>query len=295
MKKTEKYILTCALFFVLLGTVSWAQISGDSLLLSGEIAFWPGGVATLETPNTDARIDDTGKFSFVIKKPRRLSVVRDFGDARSCLNSSKPEALYTAMSNFNVVRDDEVVAELYLQTPRFDYQLGDAYKEFHYYSEATTISGRCIDTFDDGFSAIYIFPDLAVKQGWNELSATITETSQLSETYVFSLDDSGAAYQWELETLDSDDYVGIGVSIALADEGLRLSEVQPGFPAQLAGLQVGDIITHIDNEDARAMNVGAAIMRIRGEAGKAVVLRVDQQGEVQDFELVRQQVSVPDN
>ena len=293
MTKTVKHLLLLTLFFVSLITVSWAQTSDDSLLLSGEIAFWPGGTATLETPNADTPIDDAGKFSFTIEKPRRLSVVRDYGDAVSCLNSSNPEAFYATVSYFDVVHDNEVIAEIYLQTPHFDFQIGDAYKEFHYYSKDTVISGRCKETYDDDFSSIYVFPDISVKQGWNELSVTLTEVDELSETYLFSLEDD-ATYQWELEVA-GDSYAGIGAILNQAEAGLRVEELEPNFPAQLEGLQVGDLITHVDNEDIRAMNMGAAIFRIRGALGEAVLLRVDRQGEAHIFELVRQRVSVPDN
>lgn len=293
MEKIAKLLLLFTLFFVSLTTVSWAQPGDNSLLLSGEIAFWPGGTATLETPNTDVLIDDSGKFSFTIKKPRRLSIVRDYGDAVSCLNSSNPEAFYTTVSYFDVVRGNEVIAEIYLQTPNFDFQIGDAYKEFHFYSKDTVISGRCEETFDDGFSLIYVFPDLNVKEGWNELSATLTEADELSETYLFSLD-VNTSYRWELEVA-GDSYAGIGAILNQAEEGLRVEELEPNFPAQLAGMQVGDLITHVDNEDIRAMNMGAAIFRIRGEVGEAVLLRVDRHGEAHTFELVRQRVSVPDN
>ena len=289
----SKRCLAFTLSLFLLTSVVGAQLRGD-LLVSGEIAFWPYDAATLTTPNGETSIDAAGRFSFTVEKPRRLSAVRDFGDAKNCLSSSKPDVRYTMLSSFEVMRKGEVIADLYLQTPRFDYALGEAYKEFHYYSEATTLSGRCELVYDDGTSSVYIFPELEVKAGWNRLSAVITELDDLSETFIFSLDDGGAAYNWELEALDSDDYAGIGVNLALADEGLRITEVEPGFPAQLAGLQIDDVITHIDGEDARTMNVGAAIIRIRGEAGDAVRLRVDQQGEARDIELIRRRVGTVD-
>lgn len=284
--------LICAIF--LLSNSSLAQISSDSLFVEGEVAFWNQGVAILEARGVEARIDETGSFSFFLRASSTdLDVVRDYSDARDCLTSSNPNSRRTVSSFFDITRDGDVIAELYLQTPRFDFQVGQAYKEFHYYSEATTVSGRCEDNFDDGSSNIYIFPDLSMKQGWNVLTSVITEKSDSSETYTLRLDDGDADFRWEVEALEvGETYIGIGANINSADEGLLISELYAGGALE-AGLMPGDVITHIDGEDARDMNVGAAVLRLRGHEGEAVVLHVVRQGNTIEFEIVRKTTGAP--
>ena len=41
-------------------------------------------------------------------------------------------------------------------------------------------------------------------------------------------------------------YVGIGITMQLDPQGIRIAEVSKDGPAQLAGLQVGDLVTHAD-------------------------------------------------
>lgn len=62
-------------------------------------------------------------------------------------------------------------------------------------------------------------------------------------------------------------YVGIGVTVELSTrkEGLLVSEVVPGSPAEEAGISVGDVITKVDGEEVPVIGEHVASERILGE------------------------------
>jgi putative serine protease PepD len=70
----------------------------------------------------------------------------------------------------------------------------------------------------------------------------------------------------------------LGVGIASASNGVRLSEVRPGTPAAKAGLQVGDVITAIGGERVRdATALGTAVdAKKPGDRATLTYLRNDQ-------------------
>ena len=283
------------IFAILIFGFAHAQLStpGSTLLFSDTIAFWPGGIAVIES-GKPARIAADGSFSLTLEEPDFLEPILMYEDD-NCLTRSNKNSLYSYISFFNLYRNDELFATIFLQTPRFDFELGDAYKEFHFYSEATTVSGTCTVTYDDGFSTLYVFPDLAMQQGWNVLTGTITETSDNSETYTFSLKEAQDNFLWELEAPpleNENDYIGLGIGNDYADAGFLLTEVHAQSPAARAGLLEGDIVTHVNGETVKGMNMGAYLLRMGGSEGEAIALKIIREGAVLDFRVIRGRVIV---
>lgn len=70
-------------------------------------------------------------------------------------------------------------------------------------------------------------------------------------------------------------FVGLGIEISGSDEGyVRIVEPIEGAPAALAGIQAGDLVTHVDGVAVRGAPVDDAVRRMRGEPGTQVVLTV---------------------
>jgi len=67
---------------------------------------------------------------------------------------------------------------------------------------------------------------------------------------------------------------GIGVNVEMADDRLRVVAPLEGGPGARAGLQPGDIITHVDGREIRGMGLVGAIRLIRGPRGSSVTLTV---------------------
>lgn len=76
-------------------------------------------------------------------------------------------------------------------------------------------------------------------------------------------------------------YVGIGVTVQATDDnsGLMVIAVQPGGPAEEAGVQVGDVIIQVDGESAQDRTVSEISAMIKGEEGTVVSITVLRSGE----------------
>jgi carboxyl-terminal processing protease len=70
-------------------------------------------------------------------------------------------------------------------------------------------------------------------------------------------------------------FVGIGINISESDEGyVRIVAPIEDSPAALAGIQPGDLITHVDGVAVRGKPMDEAIRRMRGEPGTQVTLTI---------------------
>jgi hypothetical protein len=85
------------------------------------------------------------------------------------------------------------------------------------------------------------------------------------------------------------EFAGIGANLTPAPEGLTLSAVGTGDPAERAGLRAGDRILAIDGEGTDGMSLADALQRLRGEAGTSVGVSVrrPKTGETVDVMIER--------
>jgi len=93
----------------------------------------------------------------------------------------------------------------------------------------------------------------------------------------------------------SGSFEGVGMEIAIRDSVLTIVSPLKNTPAFRAGLKAGDLITHIDGESTRGMQIDGAVKRIRGERGTTVVLTVRRAGESGPFDVdvVRDVIEIP--
>jgi len=181
-------------------TLAQLQNEASVLMLKGEVALWNLGAASIETATGIAPLSPEGTFTLILETPDALDLepVQEY-DGINCLTSSNPESRYLTIFYLEVYQENDFIADLYLETPGFDWNLGEAVKEFHYYSEDTVVSGSCVIEYEDGFIDTYEFPSLAMKQGWNELTAVVTERADLATTLTLSLNNNEAIFQWAFD------------------------------------------------------------------------------------------------
>lgn len=87
---------------------------------------------------------------------------------------------------------------------------------------------------------------------------------------------------------------GLGILVGIKDEYLTVVRAYQGTPAQRAGLQQGDIIFRINDQDARGLDLDTAVSMLRGPVGTKVKLTIVRQGrQPWDVELVREEINVP--
>ncbi|TNF36870.1 MAG: hypothetical protein EP329_04535 [Deltaproteobacteria bacterium] len=86
-------------------------------------------------------------------------------------------------------------------------------------------------------------------------------------------------------------YGGIGGLVSLDQLGVRLLDVEEGCPLEMSGIEAGDTITTIDGVPAAELPMNELLVRLRGEAGTMVDLRVrTASGELYDVGVQRETV-----
>ena len=87
-------------------------------------------------------------------------------------------------------------------------------------------------------------------------------------------------------------YAGIGISISQLNDVVTVTTVFRGTPAAQAGLQVGDVIVGVNQNDATTWNTTMASDSIRGPVGTVVDLRVVREGVRQPIAISMERDSV---
>lgn len=93
----------------------------------------------------------------------------------------------------------------------------------------------------------------------------------------------------------SGEYTGIGASIGVEDGLPVIVAPFDGSPAEEAGIEAGDIIIEVDDEDVTAWPLNDVVEHIRGEAGTQVeltVLRPDE-GTSMEIAITRGEIDAP--
>ncbi len=129
----------------------------------------------------------------------------------------------------------------------------------------------------------------------------IDEQKMLDETvkgYINGLDDEYSEYmtaeEWaEFQANALGNYVGIGIYMSV-DENNNVVVVSPikGTPAEEAGLQSGDVIVNVNDENVLGMSSDLVSSKIKGEEGTKVKITVLRETEYLDFEVERKSIKV---
>jgi C-terminal processing protease CtpA/Prc len=92
----------------------------------------------------------------------------------------------------------------------------------------------------------------------------------------------------------ANDFGGVGIDgVPRADGQIEVRQLVTGGPAHLAGIRIGDIITHIDGKPTAGSDFKNMVEhRLRGRAGTKVLLTISRPGEAKPlhFTLVRRQL-----
>ena len=133
----------------------------------------------------------------------------------------------------------------------------------------------------------------------------VDETAEIDGMYKGLMDSLGDPYsvyytEEELEDLLTDTagvYYGIGAYVSI-DEDMnlpRISGVMPGTPAERAELQTDDIISEVDKESTKGMELDDVVSRIKGPEGTTVhltILRGTKKEQI-EVDVERSAVEVP--
>jgi carboxyl-terminal processing protease len=140
---------------------------------------------------------------------------------------------------------------------------------------------------------------------WSKLEETYVDKA-LDEEEMFygaikgmvtSLDDPATRFYTaddtqEYETQRSGKFEGIGIEMGYLDGRIIIKRVFDNSPALTSGLEAGDIITKVDNENILEFSISEVAQKIRGESDTIVVLTVERNGGDLDFDITRGEVYV---
>lgn len=98
----------------------------------------------------------------------------------------------------------------------------------------------------------------------------------------------------DFEFLTTGKYGGIGALIRQKGDYVVVAEPYEGFPADEAGLRIGDLIMAVDGEDARGFSTADVSRRLKGDPGTRVRLAVKRfyTGEVDTVEIERRRIAI---
>jgi carboxyl-terminal processing protease len=87
---------------------------------------------------------------------------------------------------------------------------------------------------------------------------------------------------------------GLGIKVAALETGeLVILKVYEGYPANLAGLKPGDIITHVDGIPTEGTSYCMVVKEwIRGLIGEKVVLTIARFGEEDLFSVIIERMDI---
>ena len=89
-------------------------------------------------------------------------------------------------------------------------------------------------------------------------------------------------------------FSGVGLAVNEVKDGLRVATVYKQTPAKEAGIQPGDVITHVNGAPIAGEDADAATAKIRGPEGTKVTLTVKSpDGKTRDVTLIRREVDIP--
>lgn len=88
-------------------------------------------------------------------------------------------------------------------------------------------------------------------------------------------------------------FTGIGAELSKDKDTIIVVAPISGFPAEKAGLKSKDIIAQIDGVSTAGMSVSDAVKKIRGPKDTTVKLKVVRNGKILDFEIKRDNITIP--
>ena len=130
-----------------------------------------------------------------------------------------------------------------------------------------------------------------MNQAWNTIQKEYVDRSGLDSkdlTYgaisgmVDALGDSGHStfltpdMVRELKNTERGEFKGVGIEIQMKNGHVVIVSPMDGSPAQKAGLQPGDIIVKVGDEDVSDWSLGKVVERISGRAGTKVQLTIQE-------------------
>ncbi len=81
------------------------------------------------------------------------------------------------------------------------------------------------------------------------------------------------------------EFGGLGIEVTQQDGFVKVVSPIDGTPADVAGIEAGDFITHVDGETVLGLTLNQAVEMMRGPVGSEIIITVVREGEDEPFDV----------
>ncbi len=81
------------------------------------------------------------------------------------------------------------------------------------------------------------------------------------------------------------EFGGLGIEVTQEEGFVKVVSPIDGTPADTAGIEAGDFITHVDGESVLGLTLNDAVEMMRGPVGSEIVITVVREGEAEPFDV----------
>ncbi len=81
------------------------------------------------------------------------------------------------------------------------------------------------------------------------------------------------------------EFGGLGIEVTQEDGFVKVVSPMDGTPADEAGVEAGDFITHVDGESLLGLSLDEAVDLMRGPVGSEIIITVVREGEEEPFDV----------
>jgi carboxyl-terminal processing protease len=128
-----------------------------------------------------------------------------------------------------------------------------------------------------------IDPDKVVKSGIDNMLKNL-------DPYTVYYPESEAD---EFTFMTTGKYGGIGSLVRNSGDYIVISEVYKGFPADLAGIKAGDLLTKVDGISLKGFSTDKVSEKLKGNPGTDITVTIDRNGKETDYKLKREKIFIP--
>ena len=82
------------------------------------------------------------------------------------------------------------------------------------------------------------------------------------------------------------EFGGLGIEVTQEEGFVKVVSPIDGTPADEAGMEAGDFITHVDGESVLGLTLNEAVERMRGPVGSEIIITVVREGEDEPFDVM---------
>ncbi|SEQ16771.1 S41 family peptidase [Thalassovita taeanensis] len=81
------------------------------------------------------------------------------------------------------------------------------------------------------------------------------------------------------------EFGGLGIEVTQEEGFVKVVSPIDGTPAQIAGIESGDFITHVDGESLLGLGLDDAVELMRGPVGSEIIITIVREGEPEPFDV----------